>query len=110
MADNRITELNLTTDPQASDAFALVNSGETKKVTYGTVRDTIHTTYNTSSLTVLDTFNTFTSSIQTQVTNLTSVTSSYLVGADTGTALSETAAGGVVPETPSIIASIKRVG
>jgi len=84
MADKRITELNVTTDPQASDVFALVNSGETKKVAYGTIRDNIHTTYNTSSLTTLNSFNTFTSSIQTQVTNLTSVTSSYLVGSDTG--------------------------
>jgi hypothetical protein len=50
MADKRITELNITTDPQASDVFALVNSGETKKVTYGTIRDTIHTTYDTGSL------------------------------------------------------------
>ena len=50
MADKRMTELNITTDPQASDVFALVNSGETKKVTYGTIRDTIHTTYDTGSL------------------------------------------------------------
>src|SRR6056300_1547594 len=50
MADKRITELNITTDPQASDVFALVNSGETKKVTYCTIRDTIYTTYDTGSL------------------------------------------------------------
>lgn len=50
MADKRITELNTTIDPQASDVFALVNSGETKKVTYGTIRDRIHTTYDTGSL------------------------------------------------------------
>lgn len=50
MADKRITELNLTLDPQASDVFALVNAGETKKVTYGTVRDKIHESYDTGSL------------------------------------------------------------
>ena len=50
MADKRITELNLTLDPQASDVFALVNTGETKKVTYGTVRDKIHESYDTGSL------------------------------------------------------------
>jgi len=42
------------------------------------------TTFLTGSFTTLNSFNTFTSSIQTQVTNLTSVTSSYLVGSDTG--------------------------
>ena len=52
MADKRISELNLTTSPQASDVFALVNSGETKRVTYGTVRDTIHESYDTGSLMV----------------------------------------------------------
>lgn len=52
MADKRITELNLTTDPQASDLFALVNSGETKRVPYGTVRDKIHESYDTGSLMV----------------------------------------------------------
>ena len=56
MADKRITELNLTTDPQASDLFALVNSGETKRLAYGTVRDNIHETYNTGSLLVSSSF------------------------------------------------------
>lgn len=84
MADKRITQLNPTIDPQSADVFALVNSGETKKVTYGVIRDKIHSSYNTSSLTTSDTFNTFTSSIQTEVNNLTSATSSYLVGSDTG--------------------------
>jgi len=87
MADKRITELNLTLDPQASDVFALVNSSETKKVTYGTVRDGIHATYNTSSLVTVSTFNSFTSSIETEVNNLTAATSSYLVSSDTGSLL-----------------------
>lgn len=96
MADKRITELNLTLDPQASDVFAIVNSGETKKVTYGTLRDDIHVTYNTSSLVTNTTFNNFTSSIQTQVDNLTSVTGSYLVGADTGSLLTTSSLSGSV--------------
>ena len=87
MADKRITELNLTLDPQASDVFALVNSSETKKVTYGTVRDGIHATYNTSSLVTVSTFNSFTSSIETEVNYLTAATSSYLVSSDTGSLL-----------------------
>lgn len=49
MANKRITELNITTDPQASDVFAIVNNNETKKVTYGSIRDTIHTSYNSGS-------------------------------------------------------------
>lgn len=96
MADKRITELNLTLDPQASDVFAIVNSGETKKVTYGTLRDNIHSTYNTSSLVTSTTFNNFTSSIQTQVDNLTSVTGSYLVGADTGSLLTTSSLSGSI--------------
>ena len=37
MADKRITELNLHTSPQLSDVIAIVNSGETKKTTYGSL-------------------------------------------------------------------------
>ena len=52
MANKRITELNITTDPQSSDVFAIVNNNETKKVTYGTLRDTIHETYDSGSFLV----------------------------------------------------------
>jgi len=50
MADKRITELNAVTTPVESDVFAIVNSNETKKITYGIIRDSIHTSYDTGSL------------------------------------------------------------
>ena len=37
MADKRITELNLHTSLTLSDVIPIVNSGETKKTTYGSL-------------------------------------------------------------------------
>lgn len=56
MPDKRISELNITTSPQASDVFAVVNSGETKKIAYGSLRDSIYESYNTGSLLVSSSF------------------------------------------------------
>lgn len=50
MANKRITDLNLATNPQDSDVFALVNQGETRRVLYGTVKDNIVNSVVTSSL------------------------------------------------------------
>jgi len=84
MADKRITELNLVTNPLDSDVFALVNNSETKKIPFGSVKDIIHETYNTSSLVTTNNFTNFSSSITNQVNNLTSATSSYVTISQTG--------------------------
>ena len=92
MADKRITELNLHTSPQLSDVIAIVNSGETKKIAYGTLYHDIRdglvsgssqitiTESQISDLTHTDisSLNTFSGSIQSQVNSLISATSSYL--------------------------------
>jgi len=41
MADKRITQLNLHTSLELSDSIAIVNSGETKKTTYGSLKEGI---------------------------------------------------------------------
>lgn len=41
MPDRKISQLNLTISPNNSDVFAIVNEGETKKITYGTIKDSI---------------------------------------------------------------------
>lgn len=41
MADKRITDLNLHTSPELSDVLPIVNSSETKKVSYGTLKTKI---------------------------------------------------------------------
>ena len=41
MADKRITELNLHTSPQLSDVLPIVNSSETKKIAFGTLKEKI---------------------------------------------------------------------
>ena len=41
MANKRITELNLHTSPELSDVLPIVNSSETKKVSYGTLKTKI---------------------------------------------------------------------
>lgn len=51
MPDKRITDLNPNINPQASEVFAIAGA-ETKKVAFGTVRDSIHQSYNTGSLMV----------------------------------------------------------
>lgn len=51
MPDKRITDLNPNLNPQASEVFAIAGA-ETKKVAFGTVRDSIHRSYNTGSLMV----------------------------------------------------------
>ena len=66
MADKRITQLNAVTTPSGSDVFAIVNSSETKKITYENVEKNIRNSVNTSSF----------------VTN--SQTGSFLIASDTG--------------------------
>lgn len=55
MPDKRITDLNPNLNPQASEVFAIAGA-ETKKVAFGTVRDSIHQSYNTGSLLVSSSF------------------------------------------------------
>jgi len=82
MADKRISELNLHISPQLSDVIAIVNSGETKKTTYGTLYNTIRDgLVSGSSQIILDNvtnFNTYSSSVDSILTNLVNATSSYL--------------------------------
>jgi len=82
MADKRITELNLHTSPQLSDVIAIVNSGETKKTTYGTLYNTIRDglVSGSSQITLGDVtnFTSYSSSVDSILTNLINATSSYL--------------------------------
>ena len=71
MADKRITELNLHTSLVLSDVIAIVNSGETKKTTYGTlyygIRDGVVS--GSSQITISDTtgFTEFSSSLSASI-------------------------------------------
>jgi hypothetical protein len=71
MADKRITELNLHTSLVLSDVIAIVNSGETKKTTYGTlyygIRDGLVS--GSSQITIGDTtgFTEFSSSLSASI-------------------------------------------
>ena len=81
MADKKITELNLHTSLALSDVIAIVNSGETKKTTYGSlyygIRDGVVS--GSSQIILGDTngFTSYSSSVESKIYNLTSATSSY---------------------------------
>jgi len=62
MADKRITELNLHTSPQLSDVLPIVNSSETKKIAFGTLKEKIQEgLVSGSSQIILDDVSNFTS-------------------------------------------------
>ena len=81
MADKRITELNLHTSLTLSDVIPIVNSGETKKTTYGSlyygIRDGLVSGSEQIILDDVTNFTSYSSSVESQIYSLTSVTSSY---------------------------------
>ena len=82
MANKRITELNLHTSLQLSDVIAIVNSGETKKTTYGSlyndIRDGLVSGSSQITLGDVTNFTSYSSSVDSILTNLINATSSYL--------------------------------
>lgn len=50
MPNKRISELNLHTSLLNTDVLPIVNSNQTKRVLYGSIKENIHSTYNTGSL------------------------------------------------------------
>ena len=71
MANKRITELNLHTSPELSDVLPIVNSSETKKVSYGTLKTKIQEGLisGSSQITIGDTtgFTEFSSSLSASI-------------------------------------------
>lgn len=80
MADKRITELNLHTSPQLSDVLPIVNSGETKKTTYGSlyygIRDGLVSGSGQIILDNVTNFTSYSSSVESKITSLNNFTSS----------------------------------
>jgi len=82
MANKRITELNTHTSTELSDLIPIVNSGETKKIAYGTlyyaIRDGLVSGSSQITLGDVTNFTSYSSSVDSIITNLVNTTSSYL--------------------------------